>query len=498
MDYTIFSIFSEKYCTHSLMTLIYDIVKKLTKQEIRQIKHIIRHSPFEYEKMGKLFDLVTRYEEREEEFYSEKLYGKDPDNTFRVTKSRLKRMLENIILHDKSLTGYKSPSINAHLQAQKKLLQGEILLGRGAYFASKNLLLQVIATADKYSLHNENFQAELLLYRNHSIRTSVKEFEKKTESLLEANQLLASINEAMILYYSISNLLINQAIKPKQRDELRKTIDKIRDISVSTKHPLILKRYYLSEIYYMQSAHRDEEALTFCQKYLKLIKADRAQYSEQELAAAYGQLAQVNLRLHNLTEAKTYAHKTLEIFSEEEMNYLTGLELTFRVAFDAEDMKEAKQYILKALAHPQFEASKMLAAKWHYFHACILFKEQNFKEAYHKLNDTTPLLADKVGMNLHLRLLEIMIMYEMGNSDLMETKILNMRQFIKRTQKNQAIIRPVFLIKILMKWYKNNYAFAQTLSEIQQEIDLQKNPANYFHDNSELIRLEDWMAQKVE
>ena len=52
--------------------------------------------------------------------------GKAPDNTFRVTKSRLKRMLENIVLNDKSLTGYQSPAINARLQVQKKLLQGEI------------------------------------------------------------------------------------------------------------------------------------------------------------------------------------------------------------------------------------------------------------------------------------------------------------------------------------------------------------------------------------
>jgi hypothetical protein len=58
------------------MKLIYDIVKKLRKQEIRQIRQKIRNSPFEYEKMGKLFDLVTRYDEREEEFYSQKTIWK--------------------------------------------------------------------------------------------------------------------------------------------------------------------------------------------------------------------------------------------------------------------------------------------------------------------------------------------------------------------------------------------------------------------------------------
>lgn len=478
------------------MKLIYDIVKKLSKQEIRQIKHIIQNSPFEYEKMGKLFDLVTRYEEKEEEFYSRKLYKKEPDNTFRVTKSRLKRMLENVILQDKSLSGYKSPSINAKLQIQKKLLQGEILLGRGAYLASKNLLLQVIATARKYSLHNEYFQAELLLYRSHSIRTSVKEFEKKTQNLLEANRLRADLNEAMILYYSISNLLSNQELKPKQKEEVRRTINRIKEIAETTGHPQILKRHYLSEIYYLQTTFRDEEALVYCQKYLTLIREDRSQYSEQEVAVAYGQLAQVNLRLGNLEEARTFAHQALGIFSEDEMNYLAGLELAFRVSFEADEYADTMKYVNKALNHPQFEASKMISAKWHYFHACLLFRQKMFREAYMKLNDTTPLLSDKYGMNLHVRLLEIMIMYEMENYDLMETKILNMRQFIKRTQKNQALKRPVILIKILMNWYKNSYQFEETLLAMQKELTDIKDHV-YQNDSFELIRLEDWMKEKT-
>jgi tetratricopeptide (TPR) repeat protein len=429
-----------------------------------------------------------------------KLYGKPPDNTFRVTKSRLKRILENIVLNDKSLTGYKSPAINARLQVQKKLLQGEILLGRGAYLASKNLLLQVISTAEKYSFHNEYFQAELLLYRNHSIRISVKEFEKKTEKLLKVNRLRASINEAMILYYSISNLLFNQAVKPEQRSGIREKIDKIKAISEDSGHPQIKKRYYLSEIYFSQISNQDEAALEFCLRYLNLVQEDRSQYSEQELAVAYGQLAQVYLRLGKLEEARDFAHKTLEIFSKEEMNYLTGLELPFHVAFESGDYKEAMNYVQKAFDHPQFEASRMLAAKWHYFHACILFETGDFQGAYMKLNDTTPLLADKYGRNLSLRLLEIMIMFELQHYDLMETKILNMRQFIKRTQKNKELFRPITLIKVLIKWYKNNYDFEKTLTLTQDELSkMEENilSSSMRNDKFELIRLEEWMKTKI-
>lgn len=482
------------------MQLIYDIVKKLKKQEIRQIKHQIKHAPFEFEKLGKLFDLVTRYEEKEESFYSQKLYKKPPDNTFRVTKSRLKRMLENAILHDKSLTGY-TPGINARLQARKKLLQGEILLGRGAYLASKNLLQQVIATARKFDLYEEYFQAEMLLYRNQSIRTSVKEYKKQTANLLEINRLKASINEAMILYYSISNLLINKALKPGQKTEVRATIDQLQILCESTGHPQVQNLYYLSEIYYQQIDKQDQHALDFCHKYLSLVQEDKSLSSPQRLAVAFGHLAQVYMRLKQTDEARRYANEALQIFSPDEMNYLQGLELSYIIDFFAGDFEAAMQQVQTAMEHPEISVSKMTSARWHYFRACVLFQKRQFQDSYMALNDTTPLLADKYGMNISIRLLEIMILFELQHLDLMETKILNMRQFIKRTHKNQQLSRPDYLVRLLIRWYRLNYNFAQTLEEFSQDIREQQaamDPQGAIGPGFELIRLEDWMEQKRE
>lgn len=478
------------------MDLIYDIVKKLNKKEIRQIKHHIKHAPFEFEKMGKLFDLVTRYDDKEEQFFSQKLYQKDPDNTFRVTKSRLKRVLENALLNDKSLNDY-TPAINARLQVRKKLLQGEILLGRGAYLASKNLLMQVISTSKKFDLYEEYFQAEMLLYRNQSIRTSVKEYEKRTEQLLEINRLKASINEAMILYYSISNLLTHKALKAEQKKDVRSTIDQLKTLCDQTGHPHVQNLYFLSEIYFLQIARRDEEAVEFCHKYLDLIQSDPSLFSEQRLAVAFGHLAQVYLRLHQIEEARHYADQALNIFSPDEMNYLQGLELNFVIDYYAEDFESANKQIDKAMQHSEFSSSRMTAARWHYFRACVLFRTNNFKEAYMTLNDTTPLLADKYGMNLNIRLLEIMIMYELSHFDLMETKILNMRQFIKRTQKGQPKSRATLLVRMLMQWYRLNYDFVKTLEKVSPEERPSTEEIPPGSPAFELIRLEDWMEYRA-
>jgi hypothetical protein len=475
------------------MNLIYDIYRKLRNQEKRKIKHQIKHAAFQFEKVGMLFDLVTQYEEREENFYSQKLYGKEPDNTFRVSKSRLKRMMENVLLEDKSLSGYESEAVNVLLQSRKKLLQSIILIGRGAYQNGKNLLLQVISNAKKLDLEEERFQAELLLYRFQNIKSSVKDFEKQTEMLLELNKTRSLVAEAQILHYSIKNLLNSRTLDPEALEEVRKNVDRIGEIVTNTDHPSAKYVYFLSEIYYYQVTEQAGPAYEFCQKYLNLIQHTPSQYTPQRVAIAYTQLAQVSLMLGHLDASRESAREMLKMHQKEEINYLRGLELSFLVAYYAKNYTEAAALIQQAKEHPQFEASKIIAANLHYFEACLFFVQKSYQQAYQKLNDTTPLLADKYGMNVYIRLLEIMILFELQHDDLLDTKILNMRQFIKRTRKNDKQTRPYRLVQLLMQWYKHEYDFEKAITFLNKRPN-QQSAAPF--SSTELVKFEDWLSSR--
>ena len=483
------------------MELIYDILKKLKKFELRQIRNHLAASPFEFEKVGKLFELVTRYKDKDEAFFSNKLYGKDPDNTFRVTKSRLKRLLEDVVLNDKSLTGYSAKFINAKLQAEKRLLQGEILLGRGAYQASINLLHQVIATTKKFSIHNERYHAEMLLHRNQSINKSVREFQRHTEELLELNHINSLVNEAAILHYSVTNFLTRMSKSdPETMQEIQSKIERIRQVSEETNSPLAQYYYLLSNIYFLQYNFRFEEAMEYCRLHLELVEKEPAVHSQQRLGSAYFQMTETSLRSGHLKEAQEYGDKTLAFFSPEETNSLIVLGTAFRIAFYAQNWEKAEQIVDQALSHPRFEVSEFRAAIWHYYKTCLLFQTSRTREALRQLNDATALLSDKEGWNLTFRLQEIMILYEADMFDLLETKILNMRQFVKRTQKNSNLYRPMKLISILMEWHKNSLNLPDTVKSIQRQLrDLQSYHENIPFDpaTGELIRLENWMAEKV-
>lgn len=482
------------------MDLIYDILKRLKKQEIRQIRHTFKTSSFSYEKVGKLFELVTRFGEKEEVFFAKKLYKKEPDNTFRVTKSRLKRMLENILLQDKSLTSNKSAAINASDLARKKLLQGRVLIGRGAFLAGKNIINQVINSAKKYHLHDELFDAQLLLYRNLSAKTSVREHQNQTKVLLELNKKRALVNECVILHHSVSNLLFNRSLKKASIITVREQINRMKTIAEETKHPLATNYYYLSETYFYQATQKPVEARSFCELYLALLIEDEALFTPVRLAGAYLQLAQITAEQGDLMVAAINAKKAMERLPEKSINHLLALEMVFRIAFHNKEWQEVTALIHKAQQHPDLHTSKNLAAKWKYFEACLLFRTDQFKDAYMALNETTPLLADKFGINIAVRMLDIMIMYEMDKMDLLESKILNMRQFVKRTQKDIAQQRAALLVRLLLGWYRKNYDFKETIVSYESDLksnDPERSGIGWGTSTYELIPLDLWLQEKA-
>lgn len=482
------------------MDVIYDIYKKLRSQEIRYLKQQFEQAIFEHEKVGKLFELITQFPEQTEDFYSQKLYGQAPNNTFRVTKTRLKRILENVLLNEKSLSGYGVEIIDQQLQMKKKLLQAEILLGRGSYKAGRSLLMQCIATARKYELYQELFQAEMLMYRHASIRVSADEYGEKVIHIQQLNQKSTDINEALILHYHTTNSLLHKTLDLDALMLIRKQIDRILAISEKTQHPLVWNAHYLSEVYYYQVMSDFDTASIFSKKYLELIRSYPIYYTRQHLANAQIQLAQISLQLGSVEIAEEHAQAALRIYSPDEINYLIILEVLFRIAFFSKNYAQAEEFVKKAFNHPQFETAKMLNAQWHYFAACVAFYKKEYKISNRYLSNTSPLLSDKYGRNIIIRMLEIIILYEMGLFDVIDMRIQSLRPYIKRNIKDDEWFRFQILFKMLYEWYKVGYDFAiasQQLIPLVKELEAHNVETVFRRTDFELIRLEKWIEEKM-
>lgn len=479
------------------MELIRDIVSRLSPLELKRIRGQIRNNPHELEKVEKLFELILRYPDEEENFYSRKLYKTDAGNSFRVTKARLKRLLEDALLHEKSLKEYDAEYIVAYLSARKRLLEGEILMGRGAYAASKNLLEQVIAASRKYCFMDEWLQARMLLFRHSCNSLTGSELMREVEELQNLRQSVSRLQEASILYYRLSGLLASTTLKEeKEFEDARQTLSLLQKIWEETKIPQAGFFYLKIALYYSQITYEFRDALKYCQELLELVRTAPALQSRQREAAALLQLAEVCLRAGEFKRADTIIRATLPLYKPEEVNYLIALETAFRISFFNGDLERCKTLLGEASAHNALSLSKLRLGRWKYYEAALSFRERQFARCSKLLNEATPVMADKSGWNIALRLLEIMSLYESGKQDLLESRIENLRQFSRRNQQDDNATRARLLTDIISIWHRNQYDFAQAGSYLREELarlhayhsKVPFNPASF-----ELIRLEEWI-----
>ena len=105
-------------------------------------------------------------------------------------------------------------------------------------------------------------------------------------------------------------------------------------------------------------------------------------------------------------------------------------------------------------------------------------------------------MSDKLGWNIAFRLLEIMALFESQQTDVIDAKIENFRQFVKRNKHDDEYARAALLTDLLHVWHKNQYDFKKAEEFIQDGILKIKayhskvpfNPASF-----ELIRFDNWI-----
>jgi hypothetical protein len=479
------------------MDLIQEILNKLSLQEIKRIRSHIKNNPHEYDKVEKLFELINKYPNQEENFYSQKLYKQDAGNSFRVTKARLKRLMEESLLNEKSLKEYDAEYIIAFLATKKRLLQGEILMGRGAYAASKNLLEQVIASAKRFYFMDEWFYARMLLFRHSCNSLTGTELMKEVEELQQLRQFVSKLQEAGILYYRLSGLLASTTLKEeKEFLDARNTIEVLRLIWKETSIPQTGFYYLKTAIYYYQITYDYSEALTYSQELLELVRTAPALQSHQREGAALLQLSEVCLRAGEFKRAETFIKATLQLYKPEEVNFLIALETDFRISFFNGNYARCAEILGEANQHSALSISKLRAARWKYFEAALNFKQAHFIQCIRLLNEATPVMSDKSGWNIALRLLEIMSLFEAGKRDLLESRIENLKQFARRNQQEDDSTRARLLTEIISVWHKNDWNFAQAGSYLRDEmarLEAYHNKVPFNPASFELIRVEEWI-----
>ncbi|MDX1905969.1 MAG: hypothetical protein SF053_02980 [Bacteroidia bacterium] len=420
-----------------------DRIRKLfhtfSKTEVRYLK--IQLGAFHNRGSNKALELIEHLERHPEignHEMAELLYGEPGSKAFIMLKSRLfERMTETLSL---SINFQNNPEIKedpaayASISLHKDLIYAMLLLRRGLEDMARELLTDCVDRATAYDLPEFRLQALLFLQGLSQSRDEVT-FKYRAEIDQTQAQYQTDIQGLGIW----NEFRIMQSHKTSGDDQ--------REVFIREKMTLLEQRlaahysprthYYYLYIRVNYHALRSEweagrEAL---REMIELLKTRKGLAQRNRLGLPWCQLAELELRTCRFRDAIHAADQALSILPRRRNYYNTSIYKTFAAIYSG-DLDLARGIIQGLHWFTSQKEHARDASLTAYLDACICYLREDYRTAWNTLEGAQGLLDDKEGWNAGIRIFEMIILFDLGQYDLIITRIESMRKHLSRYKAN--------------------------------------------------------------
>ncbi len=473
------------------------IVRVLKPGEIRLIRNFYKVQPNgEVKRRLELFELVKSGKVSTDVEAAKAIYKSEPNSAYSHLKNRLQKDILNILLLKEGSKKYETKYAQAVFDCRRMLIEGQILIERGAYRAGEAVLLKANELATEYELF-----AEILLI-NDLLRTTVG-IRKGEQAYLafesEIGNSLNKLGKYLVVkdyYYRLGVLgQFSKNIEKSSRDYAKTALEEAKQHYLETQSPLVGYFYNYLGIFYGQLYQDYPLAYQYAVEYLKLVENNPSISSETRIGTANLQLASIQINQGNYHEAVDYANTAQQKFIKGLFNELQAIEVLFIATFHKKEYRQAEKLMEVAVAHPKFKANKQIPAKWDYYKANLLFVNGQYNDAAVMLVRETELTKDKAGWLMGHRILELMCAIEQGDLEVFDYRAESFKKLLQR-QKEENIERPRLILKVLGTYIKMGGDIKKTLADESTNLALLREGQNeYAWDpmGFELIRFDEWL-----
>ena len=482
------------------MDTLTQIVKSLKPGEVRLIRNFYKvQSNGEVKQRLALFDLVKNGKVKTDRDASTAIYKCEPNSAFSHLKTRLQQDVLNLLLLQDSSKRYDSGFARATFDVRRMLIEGQLLIGRGAYNAGVDILQKAGALSTKYELYNENIAINDLLRGHLGVKKGVKDYEKYDAVIKSSIVGLDNLLKAKDYYLRILVPNLFQLNRESQFTDFSKTaMVELAKMYKETGSANVGYHYYYIKVLHHQMHNEWTEARMFALDFLRLIEDEQSVYSSSRVAEANMQLANINLQTGFYDDAIHHSKSAADLYKKGLFNELQAIEWLFFSYYRNGDYKQAHATIKRAKEHPKYNANKLTPAKWDYYVANLFFAERKFKEAADMLIRYSELMKDRAGWLLGHKILELMCMIELGEIDIMDYRAESFRKLLQR-QKDENIDRSKAILKVLETFIKTGSNFKKTREAEKKRLEqLKEGKDEYAWDpiGFELVRFDEWFEQR--
>ncbi len=395
---------------------IHRIILQSSRAERDVMKsHFRTYKDNEFAQMGeKLVMLVGEHENLNEEQILKKVFSGRSKSSFLmfVRVVILEALLLDIIVDRPDLHNNK---FRNRLNNQKKLMQGQVLLGKELYPEARKLFEEVVSKGEKYQHFDQVAEAKMLL-RLMTLLDPKSRIGRKQDKGVERARATRNLLEQIGDHYFDSASIANKTGKSKT-DGLRSLISKIDDIGAG-RRDLTQVKYLksIAEIELCMHLGKYENAIVHIENSIDLVRSEPSLQSterEMELILKLAESHSFLLNWHDALKSLDWADHLVRknSFSHYEVLKHKTLIDFYRGEFESLDKSLTKnlksKYILR---HPY------AVLQFRFFYIWREFIGGQYIETIKLLTDELENTADiKPELKLHMCTLLFMSMYEAKN-----------------------------------------------------------------------------------
>ena len=474
----------------------------LKSNEVRLIRRYYRTQAIERELPRlELFDLVRKKKVKTDSEAAFLIYKGKPNSAFSHLKKRLKQDIINLMMLQDNSKKLGNASDKARFESRRQLIEGSVLISRGAHKVGERILKKAAGLAAKYELPAEGFLIADLLRSHWGWRKGLVEYNKYEDEIHASVEMQQAIFKAKEYYHKI--ILPNQFQKNIESDlELVASVavDELKPLYEKTGSARVGYYYYFIAIYLLHFRNQFKESLEYAEKLLELVETEPSVFLVSRIAACKNQLAFIHLNLKEFKKAAGYAANAVNIYNEGTINHLSALEVKFCASLNHRDFDDCLQILETVKEHPRLTMNNITEAKWEFYLAGYEFSIGHFAEAYEILSQSTKLSQDRGGWLMGHKMLEILCQVSLGEIDTIDFRLDSLQKLFQR-QNTRDLVRIKLIKKVLKSIVRERGDFGKVAIIEKGSLDLlSEAEGQYAYDpmGYEFVRFDQWFVARLQ
>lgn len=424
------------------------------------------------------------------------LYGNEKDNSkYRKLKSRFKtRLLNTLYFLDINNNSSANLAKKEYADCLNKLYLSNLLL---RYAENRNISIKLIL--DNYIIAKKNnfydilkeFSFKLLVH--YGMTGNEKAYEKEKLAYNEYVKEFENEQAAQIIYSKV--YLLSHGLKKNQTDKLNEIELEIKKHEVIFKNSNSLLVFFFlirSKLFYYEIKSDYKKINEICDKFIK----EYNQYQNSIFKEGY--LNTIYLyKLKSLFNSRHYK-ETMQLAKEMTtesvgLNLLSMKEYVLKTYLNLKDVDKATAFMHEVLHSSAYKnATKLVKERWllydgyvHFMHSYVKNEPYKFSTA-RMYNQIPNLVQDKFGLNLSIRIIEILFLIGKNDLDGAITKIENLVSYQNRYLKENIYQRSNLFIKLLQIMDKKSFNY-KSLKHLKEHSLLKDNFDHQIINDNEII-----------